>query len=153
MSLDPPDLTTLRHQSLAQLRGRWAEVVGPPPAIPLSREFLCAFLSWELQARHAGGLSPAIQRKLKTCVSALAQGKNPRSPSRVSRFQAGTVLTRTWRGTSHTVVVQSDGFAFEGARYRSLSDIARRITGTHWNGPAFFGLRRNTAVVGKKRSA
>ena len=47
MSLDPPDLTTLRHQSLAQLRGRWEEVVGPPPAIPLSREFLCAALSWE----------------------------------------------------------------------------------------------------------
>ena len=151
MSLDPPEIHTLRQLSLSQLRARWQEVMGSPPPIALSREVLYAYLAWQLQAQHGGGLPPPIQRKLNSLVSALAGGKGPRSPQRSARFQAGTVLTRAWRGTSHTVVVQPDGFAFEGERYRSLSDIARRITGTHWNGTAFFGLRRNTTSVSKKK--
>ena len=57
------------------------------------------------------------------------------------RIKPGAVLVRQWKGKSHRIMVLDDGFAFEGKPYDSLSEIARRITGTRWNGPRFFGLR------------
>jgi len=62
-------------------------------------------------------------------------------PNSHARFQSGTVLTKDWQGRRHTVMVQDRGFAYGGQTYQSLSEIARFITGTRWNGPAFFGLR------------
>ena len=57
-------------------------------------------------------------------------------------IKAGTPLLRTWRGRTHTVLVQKDGFEYEGQRYRSLTVIAERITGTHWSGPRFFDMTK-----------
>ena len=61
--------------------------------------------------------------------------------------KAGTTLVRTWRGLTHTVLVQKDGFEYEGQRYRSLTVIAERITGAHWSGPRFFGLTKRTGAL------
>lgn len=144
MPLDPAHLTTLRQRAHAELREAWASVFGHPPAITLGRECLCAYLAWQIQAQDAGGFTPSVQRKLNRLVAEWRKGKNPVRPRCPARLQPGTSVRKTWRGRTYTVVVQKDGFAFEGQCYRSLSQIARRITGTRWSGPAFFNVRRTT---------
>ena len=82
-----------------------------------------------------------IHRKLERLAAAITRGDPVRPLTATDRLRAGTTLERTWRGETHVVSVLASGFAYRGQRYRSLSQIARRITGTRWNGPAFFGLR------------
>ena len=92
----------------------------------------------KLQENAFGGLSKAILRKLQTSAptDALAAKKRRPRPS----FKPGTRLVREWHGVTHTVVILADGVEWRGQRYRSLSVVAREITGAHWSGPRFFGL-------------
>jgi hypothetical protein len=134
-------LATLHHKTTAELLRAWTKVVGQAPRCPGSREFLLLGLAWYLQAQQESGLTSSLTRQLKRLSKASrpkGQGK-PLTP--LARFQVGTVITKDWQGRVYTVMVQTDGFAFEGRTYQSLSEIARCITGTRWNGPAFFGLR------------
>ena len=134
-------LATLHHKTTAELLRAWTEVVGKAPRCSGSREFLLLGLAWHLQAHQESGFTPSLTRQLNTLSKASrlkGQGK-PITP--LARFQVGTVITKDWQGKVYTVMVQKDGFAFDGQTYQSLSEIARRITGTRWNGPAFFGLR------------
>lgn len=85
-------------------------------------------------------MSPSVQRQLNQIVKAMAKKPNGRIEL-PKRIKLGAVLVRTWKDKSHRVMVLDDGFAFEGRAYSSLSEIAREITGTRWNGPKFFGLR------------
>jgi hypothetical protein len=94
-----------------------------------------------MQERAHGGLAPAIKRRLRTlAVEFEANGANSLVPTPL--LKPGTRLLREWGGKTHTVIVLEDGFEYEGERYLSLTQIARRITGAHWSGPRFFGLRR-----------
>ena len=134
-------LATLPHKPTTELLRVWTEVVGKAPRCTGSRELLLLGLAWHLQAQQESGLTPSLRRQLNTLSKASCpkgQGK-PITP--LARFQVGTVITKDWQGRVYTVMVQKDGFAFVGQTYHSLSEIARRITGTRWNGPAFFGLR------------
>jgi hypothetical protein len=135
---DLPDMTR------AQLCDTWAQVVGKP-VISASRELLVTTIAWHLQARQHGGLTPAVQRKLDRLAAAIDRGMSVRPPTASERLRPGTSLERAWRGKTHTVTVLADGFVYRGQPYRSLSQIARLITGTRWNGPAFFGLRQPTS--------
>ena len=134
-------LDTLHHKTTAELLRAWTEVVGHAPRCPGSREFLLLGLAWYLQAQEERGLTSLVTRQLHTLSKASRSIGQSKPPKSLARFQVGTVITKDWQGSLYTVMVQTDGFAFEGQTYQSLSEIARRITGTRWNGPAFFGLR------------
>jgi hypothetical protein len=135
-------LGDLPGMTSAQLLDCWAQVVGKPVIHSASRELLLNAIAWHLQARRHGGLSPAVQRKLERLSAAINRGEPVRPRTAIERLRPGMSLERAWRGETHSVTVLPDGFAYRGRRYRSLSQIARLITGTRWNGPAFFGLRQ-----------
>jgi hypothetical protein len=88
-----------------------------------------------------GGLSAATKRRLREIAEAVRAG-NEDAVLAGPRIKPGTRLYRAWQDKTHVVTVIDDGFEWEGARYKSLSAVARAITGTQWNGYAFFGLKR-----------
>src|ERR1700676_1800743 len=97
-----------------------------------------------MQERAHGGLAPAIKRQLRGLAAEVeANGAGAFAPALLLR--PGTRLLREWGGRTHTVIVLDEGFESEGERYQSLTQIARRITGAHWSGPRFFGLRKASA--------
>ena len=97
----------------------------------------------QLQASGAayGGLSTATARKLER-ASADPLGRGAVKPAPPISLKSGTRLVREWRGVTHTVLIHADGIEWRDQRYRSLSVVAREITGARWSGPRFFGLRR-----------
>lgn len=131
------DLSQLASQSGPELRARWAEVLGQPAPRRISRAVLLRVISWHLQAQAHGGLNRAVLRQLAPSpgdpVNRSMRGQRPLAP--------GTRLLRDWQGETHTVEVTAEGYLWRGERFRSLSVIATRITGTRWSGPRFFGLR------------
>lgn len=119
-ALEPLDLEGLRQV--------WRERYGVPPELR-SPDLLRRWLAWRIQAEALGGLDAETRRRLS--------GRSAAAP----KMQPGTRLVREWKGEPHEVVVSAQGFTYGGATHRSLSEIAREITGARWNGPRFFGLR------------
>ena len=137
-----PKLSKLSTAGRAELLALWTATLGKPPAaLRSSRELLASALAWQLQERKFGGLKPATKRKLRV----LARAQDRKRPSitlpQPINLRPGTVIIKQWRGAQHVVTVLVDGFQHQGKVYGSLSQLAREITGTRWNGPAFFGLR------------
>jgi hypothetical protein len=96
-------------------------------------------IAWKLQERVYGGIDPETRRTLDRLGREFA--RNPKHKPRTSiALRPGTDLTRDWKGKRHVVRVLDDGYAYDGQRFESLSEVARRITGTRWSGPLFFGL-------------
>lgn len=124
------DLETMDRVGLAQL---WSDLLGGEVPPKMSQPMQRRFLAYEMQARNHGGLHPALVARLER----LAQG-DTRAASPIVR--PGGRLLRAWNGTTHVVDVLPDGYLWNGARHRSLSAIARAITGARWSGPRFFGL-------------
>ncbi len=127
------ELAALETLSLAQLREKWSASTGKP--VPkVSAALLRLALAWELQAIVHGGLS----RKTLQTLDQLAAGKTSTCP-----FQPGMRLMREWNGKMHTVVIEDDAtIRWNDRTWKSLSAVARAITGTRWSGPAFFGLKQ-----------
>ena len=136
-------LDDLPGMSRHELLDTWAQVVGKPPVESASRELLINTIAWYLQAQQFGGLSASVQRKLERLAAAIKRGEPVRPLTATVSLRPGTTLERAWRGETHIVTVAADGFTYRGQRFRSLSQIARRITGTRWNGPVFFRLRQS----------
>jgi hypothetical protein len=110
---------------------RWQAAYGPKVPPRLSRSLMAKAIAYEIQVKAFGGLPTRTKRALK--VAAKADGKAaPPIPGR------GTRLIREWHGRLHEVEVLDDGYRYRGERHRSLSAIARAITGTRWSGPRFF---------------
>jgi Protein of unknown function (DUF2924) len=124
----------------AELKQMWRELYGKEPP-GFSRSYLVSRLAYRIQQLAYGGLKPATRVKL----DALAEALDPKAARQrvINGPVVGTQLIREWRGVEHKVTVLADGFEWEGRRYKSLSAAARAITGTQWNGWAFFGLKRN----------
>jgi hypothetical protein len=136
-----PKLSKLSTAERAELLAIWSATLGKPPKFRASRELLASALAWQLQERKFGGLKPVTKRKLRVLARA-QERKKPSIPlPQPPNLRPGTAIIKQWRGTQHMVMVLADGFQHQGTVYRSLSQLAREITGTHWNGPAFFGLR------------
>jgi hypothetical protein len=131
----------IRLESLAvdRLREVWRRLHQTPPPKRLSRDILLRGITYKMQEKAFGGLSKAILRKLQTSAPTEAPSANKRRPR---SFKAGMRLVREWHGVTHTVVILADGVEWRGQRYRSLSVVAREITGAHWSGPRFFGLKQ-----------
>ena len=111
---------------------RWRDAFGRPPPKHLSLAFLRRVLIWDLQCQALGGVSAKTERAL----ARIASGKA--TPSVAA---PGAQLIREWNGRTYQVEVVEDGYRMDGTTYRSLSAVARRITGAQWSGPRFFGLR------------
>ena len=140
-------IAELVDRSTQDLRVAWRELhrTGPPQG--LSRDLLIRALAHRLQEQTHGGTSRAQRGRLQRLAREFEGGSRSSDPGIVLR--TGTTLVRQWRGHTHTVLVREDGFEYEGQHYRSLTVIAKRITGAHWSGPRFFGLtKRALAGVG-----
>jgi Protein of unknown function (DUF2924) len=96
-------------------------------------------IAYRLQEQAFGGLKPSTRRQLARVAEETAGGNSPKNPQS-RKAGTGTILVREWQGKSHHITVLDDGVAFNGKRYRSLSEVAREITGSRWSGPRFFGL-------------
>jgi hypothetical protein len=134
-------LTALRTAPTADLKAQWRALFGTePPAF--SRTYLQSRLAYRIQELAYGGLQPATAARLEALGERLDGGNVVLRRLRADdRPLPGTRLVREYRGVEHVVAVLTDGFEFEGRPYRSLSAVARHITGTRWNGWTFFGLK------------
>jgi Protein of unknown function (DUF2924) len=135
-------LPRLLALDVRQLREMWCELYKTAAAPRLSRELLMRAVAYRIQELASGGLRPELQRQLLQIARELPQTGRAMLPPRV-RLKPGTRLLREWKGRNHEVLVLDDGFSWQATHYRSLSAIARKITGTAWSGPLFFGLRAN----------
>jgi len=123
----------------AALLAAWSEILGSPAPKRISRTFLRRFLAFEIQARRTGGLS-------KQTIAALKRsGREARPKAMTPALKPGGRLLREWNGVTHVIDVTETGFVWNGKAWRSLSAIAREITGAHWSGPRFFGLSGKAA--------
>jgi hypothetical protein len=136
------DLENLEQFSRDELRALWTEELAEKPPPSLGRDILALGIAYARQERRYGGFSRPVAKELDRLLArALGDGNaTPELPTR-PLLRAGTILVREWQGTTYHVTVTDDGFLWNGKPHRSLSSIARAITGTTWNGPRFFGLR------------
>ena len=136
----PARLAALKTTPTPKLKEQWRDLFGTEPP-PYNRRFLESRLAYRIQELAYGGLKPETVRRLEQLGEELDGGKVEVRRARHDRKPIiGTRLVREWQGTEHTVTVLADGYEWQGRPYRSLSAIARAITGTRWNGPLFFGL-------------
>ncbi len=122
-----------------ELRMAWEEDLGRPSPTRASDAYMRSVLAYRMEERSGPKLSTATVRHLERLA-----GPNARieaMPMQARKLSAGTSLLREWNGEAHEVHVLESGFEYRGQRHRSLSAIAREITGTRWSGPAFFGLK------------
>ena len=126
--------------SIKELKDRWRTLYGVEPHQRISRELLTRAIAYRIQELALGGLKPSTRRLLER-VAESAASRQPMRAVLVRKTPRGTVLIREWQGTSHQVTVLEDGVLFRGKRHRSLSEVARKITGNRWSGPLFFGLK------------
>jgi hypothetical protein len=149
-----PDVSTqiaeLPGLSRQQLLDLWHEVYGrnAPPGI--RRELMVPFLAYRLQEKAYGGHKPATRSKLLRIARALEKAPSKNRLILQPGTKPGTRIFRQWRGESHEVLVTESGYEYRGAKYESLSGIARKITGTRWSGPAFFGLKQGSPAQDRR---
>jgi hypothetical protein len=147
MTTDEPilaRLAALKAMSVKELKTEW-QALFDAPAPNNSRTFIESRLAYRIQELTYGGPDKQTRRLLDLLADEVegtltrkAQIADPRNPV------VGTKLIREWNGVAHTVTVLREGFDWDGRRYKSLSAVARAITGTRWNGYRFFGLRAAT---------
>lgn len=119
----------------------WVAVHRRPPPKGISQRLLEYSTAYQLQVKAFGGLKPAIRRKLRLNTGGGGKSSPVSNVSRKSdRLSSGTRLLREWHGRTYTVEVIEGGIRFEDKEYKSLSQVARIITGARWSGPRFFGL-------------
>jgi hypothetical protein len=133
------ELSGLDSQALRQ---QWVRLLGNDPPLTLGRSTLILAIAYRLQVRAFGGLKPSILRILNRVAGETTSANSKRTPAH--KTGAGTVLIREWGGVTHRVTVLDNDVVYHGRRYKSLSEVARLITGTHWSGPRFFGLRNRS---------
>ena len=133
-------LTALTVMDGDGLRAEWRRLYRSHPPLHIRRDLLVLAIAWKLQEKVHGGRTAAQKRRLAGIAEELKKGGDL-SAGPAIRLKPGLRLVREWRGETHDVLVLEDGFEWNGKRRRSLSAIAREITGTRWSGPRFFGLK------------
>jgi hypothetical protein len=146
------ELSNLSELTIKGLRACWIERFGADPPAVRSRDVLLRIFAWRTQAKALGGLDAATERKLREIAKALERD-GTYEPKIRHDLSPGVVLTREWKGITHKVTATAEGYQHLGRRHKSLSDIARAITGTRWSGPRFFGLEQKSARPSRKASS
>ena len=137
----PARLAALKTMPLPDLKAEWRTLFGTEPP-GYNRRFLESRLAYRIQELAYGGLKPETVRRLEVLGEQLADRNITSRRIRHDAMPiAGTRLLREWQGVEHTVTALTEGYEWQGRPYRSLSAIARAITGTRWNGLVFFGLK------------
>jgi hypothetical protein len=144
-------LSRLPELDLGELRQQWRALYKADASPHLSRELLVRAVAYRMQEVALRGLRSERQRQLRHVAQQLNQTAEIRRHARLE-LKSGTRLVREWRGETYEVLVLDDGFSWQGTSYRSLSALARKITGTAWSGPLFFELKPNrSAALGSSR--
>jgi hypothetical protein len=134
-------LAALKTTPMPELKQQWRDLFETEPP-PYNRRFLESRLAYRIQELAYGGLKPETIARLEALGEQLATGGKIRRHSDVERRPiAGTRLIREWQGVEHCVTVRGEDFEYQGRPYKSLSAVARAITGTRWNGWVFLGLK------------
>lgn len=131
-------LAALSTMSTAQLRLEWSQVHDEPAPVAFSMDLLARGIAWTLQERMHGGLSASAGRKFGEASEQIA--RRGQASSAVTTLRPGSRLARDWGGRTHHILVVEGGYHYRDRPYRSLTAIAREITGAAWSGPRFFGL-------------
>jgi hypothetical protein len=142
------DLPTL---SKAALHDLWKQLFQSAPPTQLRRDLMIPILAYRIQEQAFGPLSARIQERLRQLSQTFEKGSDSAGTGS-PRIRPGTRLVRQWGDQVYLVNVRADGYEYQGARYQSLSEIARLITGTRWSGPLFFGIKRDS-TNGKSANA
>lgn len=130
-------VSDLQSMDRAALLTTWVGLFAAPAPKGMSRPFLRYFLSFEIQTRNAGGLPKGFLKKLNKSSGT--------GTTRKPHLAEGGRIMREWNGTTHVVEVSDAGYRWNAQDYRSLSAVARAITGARWSGPRFFGLNREAS--------
>jgi hypothetical protein len=134
------ELKDLETRGDDELKNRWRRLYGTNPPQKIHRSLLIAAVAHRIQESALGPLRSSVRRNLMQAANNPATSRpSPHHPS--PRPRTGTVLVRDWGGVIHQVTVLEDGIVLRGKRYKSLSEVARVITGSRWSGPLFFGLK------------
>ncbi len=133
-------LAGLPNLHRTELRELWRDSYGSDPPEKISDLLLRQAIAHRLQVKHLGGLNFSTRRALKRLLEE-SGATRLRPNSWGIRVTNGTVLVREWHGATHQVTATEKGVLYRGKLFRSLSEVARAITGTRWSGPLFFGLR------------
>jgi hypothetical protein len=139
-------LAALKAAPIAELKQKWRDLFETEPP-PYNRRFLEHRLAYRIQEFAYGGLKPETLKHLRDLAEEL-DGGDPKRRRQLAKDRpiAGTRLIREYQGVEHCVTVREDGYEYQGRPYKSLSAIARAITGTRWNGLIFFGLKNQRAA-------
>ena len=139
------EIAALPRMNIEQLRAKWRSALKQAPPLHIRKQLLVPLLAYKLQEQVYGGLKPKIKRRLRDLAADFNRnpGKSLGRFKTSTRIKPGTRLIRRWEGQTHTVTACDAGFEYNGKRYKSLSVIARTITGTRWSGPLFFGTKGN----------
>ena len=138
-------LSRLPKLDIYELREEWRRLYKADASPHLSRELLIRAVAYRMQEVALGGLRAEPQRQLRQIAMELKQTGEGAKRFR-PQLKPGTQLLREWQGRTYEVVVRDGGFSWQGTQHRSLSAIARKITGTAWSGPLFFGLKQNRSA-------
>ena len=139
------EIAGLSKASIKDLRERWKTLCGKEPSGHIGRSFLIRVIAYRLQEEAFGGLKPTAQQILDRVCDGGKEIAQENIPKR--RASAGTVLIREWRGVRRRVIVLENDVVYRSRRYKSLSEVARAITGARWSGPLFFGLKHRAKEV------
>ena len=136
------ELTELPKMPYSALKDRWRSLYGTEPP-KYSRAYMIRRLAYRVQELAYGGLSDWAKSELDRIAAEDGSGRKDRRRRRKANLPvAGTRLIREWHGQPHEVTVTYDGWLdYQGRRYKSLTAVAKAITGQHWSGPVFFGLK------------
>jgi hypothetical protein len=122
------------------LRDTWKRFFGSAPSPKLRRDLMIPILAYRIQEEAIGTLGARARDRLRQLSRSFEKGTDSATTS-APQIKPGTRLVRQWGDRVHLVTVQTNGYEYRGTRYRSLSEIARLITGTRWSGPLFFGTK------------
>ena len=143
----PARLAALKTMPLPDLKNEWRTLFGAEPP-GYNRRYLARRLAYRIQELAYGGLKPETRKRLEALGEQFADRNITSRRIRDDVMPiAGTRLLREWQGVEHAVTVLTEGYEWQGRPYRSLSAVARAITGTRWNGPLFFGLRNHRSTA------
>ena len=135
----PSQLAAIATMTYSELHVAWQRHYRAVPPKKMSRDILELGIAWKIQENKLGGLSAAVKRQIADLARTM-EAKSDLAKPRAISLKPGAQLLRAWNGVTHEVTVVEDGFLWAGNTWRSLSVIAREITGTRWSGPRFFGL-------------
>ncbi len=133
-------LAGLPELTKSALYDLWKQLFNVSPSPKLRRDLMIPILAFRLQEQAFGSLSPRARDRLRHLTRAFEKDSHSEISS-TPQLRPGTRLVRQWRDHVHLVNVEANFYEYQGGRYQSLSEIARLITGTHWSGPLFFGIK------------